>query len=595
MPSTRSLTLRGLHRSLSTLFALTLVIVPVFSFGQIPIGSRRQGANAILSGRKSPILEPSPGASPLPQRSRQDFSISKSGGKQGTEHEVIVSGNECLKDPTKAAYQISDLRLHAPTGSGITVENLRQTDCQLVAKLSIAADAPLGLVKLWVIKPGQKDNDKNLVPTVDFNITGVTVQPLPPGLNNQGQVDVMWSVVPDKIANHNFGRGVQKHFYCIEVVIGNNSGFDLQLSSVGFTLPALGAGYTVPNSGYRTVRGSLEAFGEVAPRKFVVNGLKMLGPILTGFLPFFHATNHKANFSGIVNFISNPLEKGLENVWPDLLPTQLDRLADQTYRDDVSTKTIIPHNVQARILTFVPKRLVCPDKKTCLQAGSTDKKINPENVQDVMRALGQIVIVGQQVQHVNRVRVVNDPFGTSIIDHSISGRITDACNQGVGGVEVTLSAGAGFLDRTVTTSDDGGYTFPNVPDGRTYTVTPAVEGKFRPASSPPFLLNDTKTNLNFSTDYLVITGKVAKSDGEGLVDVNVKLTGSGLAATTEKTKAGGVFRFEVPSPGLNIFEIKPDSKAFTFEPDKVTWECDKRVADFVATPTPSPSPTPPTP
>lgn len=577
---------------LAVLLAVSFVVAPLSAFGSTLRGRARpekMGGQSLLRKGLVPVPAPTPVPSPSP------YEIAPASGVQGKEYEVLVTSNQCLETPSR--NPVKDLQLYAPGGSGIRLTDSKATECRLTAKLSIAPDAPVGIVKLQLI-----DKDRNPRVVVDFAVTGITAGPIPPGLNNQGQVDVMWSVVPDKITNHNFGRGVQKHFYCIEVVIGNDSGYDLQLSSVGFTLPALKGQYRIPNSGYRTVRGSLEAFGEVAPRKLVVSGLKMLGPILTGFLPFFHATNHLANFSNAINVISNPIEKGLENVWPDLLPTQLDRLADQTYRDDVSTKTIIPNNVQARILTFIPKRLVCPDQKTCPFPDPT-VKLDAKNVQDVMRALGEIVIVGQQIVHVNRIRVVNTPFGTSIADRSISGKVTDICNIGVGGVTMALSGGSDFTSRETTTSPDGTYNFSNIPIGRIYTVTPNLENMTFHNESPgseTFTLNDTKTNLNFGAEpvVLTLTGNVTRSDAQPIAadEISVELTGTGLAQTkTAPVNAAGVYRFELPASNLNLltatFQLTAISAKYTFDGAK-TWKCDKRAGDFIATPKPTPSPSP---
>ena len=571
---------RGPHR-LSLFLALGLLM------SSMPTGGAASAASSTESKREASCLLgmlpmkflPLPDATPT----QPAFSISPSSGVQGKEYEVIVSSkDDCLANPLKT------FKLYAPIGSGIVV-NSKQGDCQLTAKLTIAPDAPLGPVKLWLTKDAGQLN----TPTVEFTVTGVTPQPIPPGLNNKGTVDVMWSVLPDAVTNDNFGGKVSREFYCIEAVIGNDSGYDLQLSSIGFTLPGLAAGkYRIPSSGYRTVRGSLEAFQTLAPRQFVVNGFKMLGPLLTGFLPFFHAVNHKSNFSQAINVISNPLEKGLESIWPDLVPTELDRLADMTFRDDVSTKTIIPNNVQARILTFVPRRLVCPDKKTCSAANSTPT-LSAKNPQHVMQALGEIVIVGQEIVHVNRVRVVNTPFGTSVTDHSISGKITDACNEGVGDVTVSLSAGGGFLDRTVTTAKDGTYEFANIPDGRTYTVKPELgDMKFLPAISESFLLNDTKTNLDFSAGHLIVG--TAKKGETPLKQYSIELTQ--IVATAKKTMTTstndkGEYRFQLPGAATPPFTIKPvDLKDHTFKPVKVDWNCGMGPVDFVATPTPSPSP-----
>ncbi|MBC8029931.1 MAG: carboxypeptidase regulatory-like domain-containing protein [Pyrinomonadaceae bacterium] len=566
------------YQKIALILTITLLTTPLSA----AVETSRTRNKASFPSPITPVETPTAFATPSP--APPIYSIAPSSGTQGREYEVIVSQDGCVE----VAGATAKLNLHAPAGSGITVTELNQRQCQVTAKLKIAPDAPLGIVKLWLSNSSNPSGSKTLI---DFSVTGVTPQPIPPGLNNKGQVDVFWAVVPDKIVRHNFGSSVSKHFYEIEVVIGNDSGYDLQLSGIGFTLPALGGNYRIPSSGYRTVRGSLEGYGEYSPRKTTIAILKSLPAALSAFLPFFHAVNRKANFSTVINLI-NPFEKGLEDAWPDLLPTRLDRLADQTYRDDVSTKTIIPNNVQARIVTFVPKRLICPDKKTCNPlANPNDRHFDPKNDQDVMRALGDLVIVGHQIEHVNRVRVVSTPFGTSLTDHSISGRITDACNVGVAGVTLTLSGGGDFSDRTSTTDADGSYKFPNVPDGRTYTVEPELQAlSFSPSISPAFFLNDTKANLNFSADHL-IRGTVTKG-GVPLKDVTLELTEIDGNKKTATTNDKGEYQFEVTRSHAAPFKIIPSLDDHTFTPAEHSWTCADKSANFVATPIASPSPTP---
>jgi hypothetical protein len=535
------------------------------------------------------------------------FEIAPSTGVLGREYEVSVSSSECLMDPSKTANQIKDLRLYAPAGSGMTITNLNQTGCRIAAKLVIAPDGPMGLVQLWLVK---KDaNPPVPQATVNFNVTSIPKGPTPTG---KGAVDIDWDVLPDKIVEDNFGSKVRRQFYCVEALIGNDSGYDIQLSSVGFTLPnAQGVSrVTIPTTGYRTVRGSLEAFGAVSPRKFVISGFNILGPLLTGFVPFFHVPTHKANFSEAINIISNPLEKGIEAFWPDLLPTELDRLADQTFRDDVATKTILPNNVQTRLMTFVPKEMVFPHKKpvsrtryqhqstsasnqTVTGSANATNAFDPKNPQDVMEVLGDLVIVGKQIDYVNRIRVVNTPFGTSITDHTISGRVEDACRAGLENVTVTLNA-TDFVERAVQTDKTGAYSFPNVPDGRTYTVTAKFgDLEFIPKSAVPntFTLNDTKAGLDFQTANYVISGTVKANGGQQLDEApTVEVTGDdvSLGKTTVDQKTG---EFQVPvvwtgaSPSFkvkvtNLTKYKMDKDAFA-------WSCDSHDK-FVITVTKNP-------
>src|ERR1051326_5555272 len=293
---------------------LVLIIVSAL----VPLcGLANYDANAARTARASDSTSGSTSATPTPTPtpSPEAFSLSPNVGKQGRDYDVLVTDEKCPSDSSKST--ISGSVLIAPLGSGVVISDSKVTDCHLSAKLSIAGDAPVAVVKLKL-----RNDTREFI--LDFAVTGITQGPIPPGLNGQGQVDVMWSILPDKIVKDNFGGKVKKEFFCIEAVIGNDSGYDLQLSSVGFTIPKL-TGVTrapIPTTGYRTVRGTLEAWGQLSTRKFVLGGLNALGPILTGFLPFFHASNHKANYSEIVNLISNPIEKGVEGLWPDMLPME---------------------------------------------------------------------------------------------------------------------------------------------------------------------------------------------------------------------------------------------------------------------------------
>jgi hypothetical protein len=540
-----------------------------------------------VTDRSVIVLSPDP-----PQQN--GYSISPSTGVQGSVQDITVTSAQCL-GPAPAA-SLAGVTVFAPQGSGITVANVNVPAagagmvCNSIVKFTIAASAPLGPVKISLLPTGGGP----ALASLDFTISGVPAGPIPPQLNNQGQVDVMWYVVSSAIVNDNFGGRIAKQYYAIDVVIGNDSGYDLQLASIGFTVPSLTLGnlkYKIPSTGYRVVRGSLQSREQLAPRNFIINAVKIAGPILTGFTPFFHNTNHKANFTEAINILSNPFEKGLNAIFPDLIPEELNRLADQAFRDDISTKTVIPNNVQARILTFVPKKVLFPQTKKssgCPTAQKDNLKRNvaaaatltapmvpgcldKDNLQDVMLMLGEIVLIGDQVSHVNRIRVVSTPLGPAPTDFSVSGRVIDGCNSGVGGVNITISAGAGFVSRQVTTLRDGTYTFANVPAGRTYTVTPSFTSlpavTFQPASNglQTFSLNGDQTNVDFSTtNVAVISGNVINGPLAAVaplapvqgVTITLAPGGPTIPAGPITTDAQGNFYVVVPGPfpagGVNV-------------------------------------------
>jgi hypothetical protein len=84
-------------------------------------------------------------------------------------------------------------------------------------------------------------------------------------------------------------------------------------------------------------------------------------------------------------------------------------------------------------------------------------------------------------------------FGFSTV--SISGRVTDPSNNGINGIQVSLS---GTTAATVTTSGNGNYTFGNLVSGGNYTVTPTTPGnEYTPPSRTFNSLTTNVTNADF--------------------------------------------------------------------------------------------------
>jgi hypothetical protein len=264
-------------------------------------------------------------------------------------------------------------------------------------------------------------------------------------------------VIPQHIVSTNFGRSIRKEFYCIELVIGNNTGSDLQLAGIGFEIPQVAYqddgsrgnangrskkyvpkknnGITefapvmetvrdasgipqlntdgtprrrvaydsdgnekfeiagiLPVSSYATVRGVLAERQLTHPRAITLASANALGELLGGFKPFFVNPIHGNHFSNWVNIVSNPLAKGIENVWKDAYPGELDRLDQQTLRDD----KIIGNNTTYKTRVFIPKDAL-------FVHGEKDR----DDVREVRRRLGVLLLVGHIIERkgfVNRQR-----------------------------------------------------------------------------------------------------------------------------------------------------------------------------------------------
>jgi hypothetical protein len=391
--------------------------------------------------------------------------------------------------------------------------------------------------------------------------------PIPPGI--EPQVDIMWAVMPQNVTHDNFGSKIKKQYYGIEVVIGNDSGYDLELASVGFDLgaaerPPTGLSSTrIPTSGYRVARASLQRRQQLSLRNMTLNILKALGPVLTGFTPFFHNVNHTNNFVEGINILSSPVEKGFELVWPDLTLGQLANLEDQSLRDNAITRTVVKNNTQVRFVVFVPKNLINYSK---------EDKWWRDHPLEVMKRLGRMILVGDQVEHINRVRVVSSAETGAAF--SISGRVTDPCSEGVEGATVTLNQAGGFSS-TDTTDEDGNYKFDNVPSGLTYTVTASkTDTTFSSTSGTNFTLHGNRSNVDFSTTQASFTvkGQVTKSedDATSLTDITIKLSSNSVTPNFERTvhpNEDGTYEF--PNvPGGTTYRVTPTLNDRTFNPNQ---------------------------
>ncbi len=347
---------------------------------------------------------------PLAARQYEAFPSTAS---RGEEIEVSLTSEGC---EAENRHDLKNMQLDAPEGLGIKVSTVFAEDCLLVGKITVAKSARVANIKLWVrpssdADSGTEKGGRSDPGQADFSITAITAQPLPPGLD--AQVEVMWKVLPKKVVRDSFGTRVANNYYGVEVVIGNNSGFALQLAAVGFRnykpLPEgtkgcssseTGREYpTMPIDSYQIVRSSLERAQEVGFRHKLLSIFKMSGLLMTGFLPFYEAPGRaKTHYSGFTNIVNGPVVSGLGAIYPDTTINQLRRLDIQALRDGI----IIAHNTHRRTMTFISKRM--------LFCGTVKPSKDPLQV---TLALGDLVLIGNQVQYLQRVQVVSNGSGAA--------------------------------------------------------------------------------------------------------------------------------------------------------------------------------------
>ncbi len=336
---------------------------------------------------------------------RANFVSSPSRGVRGNPYDLTVQDTNC---------ELSNFKLLPPLGSGITaVIDPKSNSNILIFHLTIEKEAPAGSVLLSLLDP----NSKPII-TIPFEVAAVTPGAIPPGLTPQ--VDMTWFVVDPDVTEDNFGHRVRNKFYCIQLTIGNNSGFDLQIASVGFTLNREDGNGT-GNTDYSMVRGSLD-WGQKTNLWSLANlTLVAAGPVLTATLPLVSNATKRAQRAELIN-IFNPLATAFAFIFPFQggFSAQFKHLDDSTLRQG-----FVIHNNQPAppVFVFVAKKNV-PGLTTksggCLK--SSFLLVRPVAHQEddpacVKGKLGKLVLVGESIQYLNRVTVVepSQPKGAPVV------------------------------------------------------------------------------------------------------------------------------------------------------------------------------------
>jgi hypothetical protein len=302
-----------------------------------------------------------------------DVTVSPSQGKPGQQLNIVISSQTCANSTANPKPLIDpDGAIVSGTGATLTLNGA--PGCLLQGTLKLASDVSPGVAQIVVhIKNGDQKTPVPLAFTIQDPMAG----PVPPGM--KPEVDVQWDVLPESVVEDNFGKRIARSFYAIEIAIGNDSGYALQIASVGFEPDPLQSvsQNVLPNESYVTVRGVLEQEQVWGSRNLTARGLDGGGTIVAALEPFFHHTSHALNYSTAVSVFAGPFTEAFKAIFPDDIITRLKRVDDYSLRDGL----VIANNTHIRTLVFFQKdmlqRLVDLRKRT----------LNPS---DALRAAQQI-------------------------------------------------------------------------------------------------------------------------------------------------------------------------------------------------------------
>lgn len=142
----------------------------------------------------------------------------------------------------------------------------------------------------------------------------------------------------------------------------------------------------------------------------------------------------------------------------------------------------------------------------------------------------------------------------------ISGRLTDAAGQGIGGMAVNLS---GTQTATATTNSDGYYSIPGVVAAGNYTIAPAPNPYYAFTSQSVNNLGGNQT-LNFTGALRVYTISGHLDNGQSAALSGVTMNLSGTESGSVQTDASGNYSFTVHARGN--YALTPSRANYDFSP-----------------------------
>ncbi len=422
-------------------------------------------------------------------------------------------------------------------------------------------------------------------------------------------------MIPRRATSDSFGRRIAKLFFAIEVTIGNNSGYDLQLASVGFILNKTKSGWDpdtpMPTDSYYVTRSVIEREQQVGLRSIVVHGLGGAGAIATGVTPLLKLTSQDNYTSAIA--LHSPFTQLVERVIPDRTVNHLIAHDNRALRDSVT----IPNNLSQKILVFISREIImCASDET--KSENKEKKKQEEEAekikkrksigirtkevsqgcgdwrlgwkkdfdpQQIMERLGELVLVGRQITYLDRVRLVStaepmvtpppvaQPSSEMKISQGTESKRFSITGLNLRGAGVSIEAGAPLKIANVQATADG--TLVSFDATTSYDAKP---GSFKLFASTPYgqAVMDIEVSVEAPRGSLLpesfsipaepsSPGHIAKTltvSGRFLKDVNdtkyVSIVGGAGKITVKTVTPGGDDSNTVQTLAIEL-EIAPDT------------------------------------
>ncbi len=276
------------------------------------------------------------------------FTISPALVQRGATTNLLINIGGC---PAEGKDQLDKNSLEF-SGDGITLapESARITNCSIAIQAQIAATATLGKRSVLVY---DKDHKSRLA-SLEVEVGDLAAGPIPPGLSPQ--VDVLHNILSEDGCSDQFGVRISRHYYCVEVQLGNNTGYALLLAGVGFMRSVPGMTYRESNASYLQMRSVLQREQIVSGRNITLRALEAAGVVIAGFTPFSGNSGRRGRIGIWSSLVGNVIAGAYEGLIPDRTIRQLSNLDDAALRDG----KLIPNNSPVKFTVFVDRESIAP-------------------------------------------------------------------------------------------------------------------------------------------------------------------------------------------------------------------------------------------
>lgn len=356
-----------------------------------------------------------------------------------------------VKITTDGGADLTGFEVQAPPDdTGVQFEKspapqLTDTNTAIVVRVKVDQGADPQTLPLRLVK--RQNGNVTASHTVELSVTEfrpqtIKKQATPPGLKPEEAVDYMMQPLSYKATKDVYGTRVADAYVAVVIGLGNNTGFDLQITKVGFVTPKVievseldRDGNVVKRKEFlhvaavdRTlVRGSVEKEQSFGKRALAMNLIAGTGMLTTGFLPFFHALGPRANFSTFSSILNGQLKEGFNTAVPDMTIRHLNRLENNLVMHE---EFILPNNSERTTVVFVPRAALDferydANKVLAAEGWKGERKTWKRDLDDltlIRERLGKLTIVGRFVERfANREIVVRTGAAGGVAERPAEG------------------------------------------------------------------------------------------------------------------------------------------------------------------------------